>query len=58
MRPLSDLATALFALAAAVFWFRASRKLPQWGVVLDRRPLTRTGRPSNTRRGSIRSPRA
>ena len=37
MRAFFDLATALFALAAAVSWFRASGKLPPmltyWGVV-------------------------
>ena len=58
MKGYLDLATALSALAAAVFWFQASGKLPPMGgySVLVPRPLTRICLPSRARCGSIRSP--
>jgi len=48
---LFDLATALFALAAAFFWFQASGK----GAVPAFDPYRQA---ANARRGSIRSPRS
>jgi hypothetical protein len=58
MKGYLDLATALFALAAAVFWLRRPGSCLRWGVtsVLVPRPLTRICLPSRARCGSIRSP--